>query len=67
LRQLSTLVPVDRRRNPELTNELLGRTPERGEDVVRKLQLDPVSPYYAPVPDVVLAPPRALARVGDAC
>src|SRR3990172_7376551 len=40
LRQLSTFVPMDRRRNPKLTSELLGRTPESGEDIVGKLQRD---------------------------
>src|SRR3989304_5116852 len=38
LRQLATLVPVDRCRDTELTSELLRRAPECGEDIVRKLQ-----------------------------
>src|SRR6266508_2206783 len=40
LRQLSSLVPMDRCRDPKLTSELLGRAPEGGEDIVRKLQRD---------------------------
>src|SRR6266508_4634477 len=40
LRQLSSLVPMDRCRDPKLTSELLGRAPESGEDIVRKLQRD---------------------------